>query len=414
MIFSENMKRSKEVTKGSPTSSEISLLLDRGVVDVIVKDDLVAKLKAGKKLRVKLGIDPTGDRIHLGRTIPLRKLKQFQDHGHHIILVIGDFTGMIGDPSDKDATRKMLTKEDVEKNMKDYKRQIGKILNLDKTEFAYNSSWLSKLSFKDVIELASNFTVQQMIVRDLFKKRLDEGKPISIHEFMYPLMQGYDSVAINADVELGGTDQTFNLLAGRTLQKAFGQEPQNILTTPMLNGTDGRKMSTSWGNVITIEDEFNKMYGKLMSISDEMIKPYMQLCTDIPDEEINEDFQSIESGSVNPMIIKKKLAFNITTQFHGSEKANLAAEEFQKQVQKKEIPDDIMEYKLEDPEASIPDLINSALKLTKSEVKRLMEQSGLTVNGEKVTDFRVSFHFNDGDIIKVGKRKYLSIKIQKR
>ncbi|MBU1626965.1 tyrosine--tRNA ligase [bacterium] len=394
--------------------NDIENLLVRGVVDVIVKEDLTAKIKSGKKLKVKLGIDPTGGRIHLGRTIPLRKLRQFQQMGHHIIIIIGDFTGMIGDPSDKEATRKMLTREEIEKNMKDYKRQIGKILDLDKTEFTYNSTWLSGLSFKDVIELASHFTVQQMIVRDLFKKRLDDGKPISIHEFMYPLMQGYDSVAIKADVELGGTDQTFNLLAGRTLQKAFGQEPQNILTTPMLLGTDGRKMSTTWGNVITLEDEPSEIFGKLMSISDDMIMPYMRLCTDIPESEIIRDENAISSGSVNPMLIKKKLARDITRQFHNEELASKAEEEFEKLVQKKEIPDDIAEFIIEKPAAYIPDIINASLNITKSEARRLIEQGGVSINSKKIQNFKDPYKFTDGDIIKVGKRKYILIKIQNR
>jgi len=414
MTYSENTTKSRGKFTSPPEDDDIKLLLERGVVDVIVKEDFVAKLKAGKRLRIKHGIDPTGERIHLGRTIPLRKLRQFQERGHHIIIVIGDFTGMIGDPSDKDATRKMLSREEIEMNMKDYKRQIGKILDLDKTEFTYNSTWLSPLSFKDVIELASHFTVQQMIVRDLFKKRLDEGKPISIHEFMYPLMQGYDSVAIKADVELGGTDQTFNLLAGRTLQKAFGQEPQNILTTPMLLGTDGRKMSTTWGNVITVEDEPSQMYGKLMSITDEMIVPYLRLCTDLPDEEISDDEKAMTEGRVNPMTIKKKLALTITRQFHDEELAAQAERQFEKQIQQKELPEDIEEYTIEKKEVYIPELINSALNISRSEARRLIEQGGVSINGESIDDYRKTYELNDGDIIKIGKRKYFKIKIPTR
>jgi tyrosyl-tRNA synthetase len=410
MILTDMRTNMKDENKIHHSDDDINILLKRGVVEVVVKEELEKRLKSGKKLRVKLGIDPTGDKIHIGRAITLRKMRQFQKLGHQAVIVIGDFTGMIGDPSDKDATRKMLTKDQIESNMKNYKLQIGKILDLEKTEFTYNSHWLSTLTFKDVIELAACFTVQQMIVRDLFHKRLESNKPISMHEFMYPLMQGYDSVAIKADIELGGTDQTFNLLAGRTIQKAFNQKPQDIITIPMLFGTDGRKMSTTWGNVITIEDEPKNMFGKVMSITDEMIPDYMRLCTDIHEEEISEDLKKISSGEINPMLIKKKLAVAIATIYHDENTALKAQEEFEKQVQKKEIPDDIIDFEISSIDNLIQDIINKALNMTKSEIRRLMEQGGVTINGEKITNYKEPYTFKDGEIIKIGKRKFLRIK----
>jgi tyrosyl-tRNA synthetase len=259
---------------------KIEEILSRGVEDCFVKEDLKKDLLSGRQLRIKFGIDPTGPKIHIGRAIPLRKLRQFQLLGHQIVLIIGDFTAQIGDPSDKLSKRPMLTRELIEENMRDYKAQIGKIIDIDKVEFVYNSDWLRPLGFQEICELAESFTVQQMVARRNFAERIENGEEVSLRELMYPLMQGYDSVAINADVEIGGFDQLFTLKAGRYIQKHYGKKEQNVLTIQMLEGTDGRKMSTSWGNIITVVDEPNDMYGKIMSLKDELIIKYFTLTTD--------------------------------------------------------------------------------------------------------------------------------------
>ncbi|MEK7081658.1 MAG: tyrosine--tRNA ligase, partial [Patescibacteria group bacterium] len=277
----------------------IEELLTRGVEEVFVRESLKQKLLSGKQLRVKFGIDPTGAKIHIGRAITLWKLRAFQELGHKIVLIIGDFTAQIGDPSDKLSKRPMLSKEQVQENFKDYKNQIGKILDLSKVEFVYNGDWLGKLGFQEISELAEGFSVQQMTARRNFKERLDKGEEVSLREFMYPLMQGYDSVVVKADVEIGGTDQLFNLKAGRVIQKHYGQVEQDIMTLKMLSGTDGRKMSTSWGNVITIVDEPDDMFGKIMSVRDDLILDYFLLCTDTPVEEIEKVKSEMTAGK-NP------------------------------------------------------------------------------------------------------------------
>ncbi|HKO25609.1 MAG TPA: tyrosine--tRNA ligase, partial [Chloroflexota bacterium] len=286
--------------------NEIDELLTRGVVDVIVREDVEKRLRVGETLRVKHGIDPTGPRLHIGRAVPLRKLRQFQEQGHTICLVIGDFTAQLGDASDHSAARRMLSEQEVHANMAGYKEQIGRILDVDSVEWSYNSHWLGRLGSKDIIGLAQHFTVAQMLERENFRLRYAEGKPIGLHEFFYPLLQGYDSVALGADLEVGGTDQLFNLLAGRTIQRALGQRPQDVMTLQMIWGLDGRKMSTSEGNTILIDEPPVDMYGKIMSMGDEHIIPYFEAATDVPLREIRDITRELEGG-INPMIAKKRL-----------------------------------------------------------------------------------------------------------
>ncbi|MDZ4229731.1 MAG: tyrosine--tRNA ligase, partial [Candidatus Veblenbacteria bacterium] len=294
-------------------------LLSRGVTEVVVKKHLAERLRSGKKLRVKLGIDPTGPKVHLGRAIPLWKLRAFQDLGHQAVLIVGDFTAQVGDPSDKLSKRPMLTSEKIKQNMATYQVQLGKILDMPKVEWRYNSEWLTKLSFLEIARLAESFSLQQMLARRNFKERLGKQDDISLRELMYPLMQGYDSVAVQADVEIGGFDQLFNLLAGRKIQEHYGKEQQDILTTQMLEGTDGRKMSTSWGNVVTIVDEPNEMFGKLMAVKDELVPKYLLLCTRLPEAEVKQVSKSMKGAGAKAA--KVRMASEVVTLYHSAKAA---------------------------------------------------------------------------------------------
>ena len=316
-------------------------VMTRGVVDIIVREEFEKSLRSGRKLRVKLGIDPTGPALTLGRTVPLFKLRQLQDLGHQVVLIIGDMTAVVGDASDKDAQRPMLSRDQIERNMTTYKEQVGKILDLDKVEFRYNSQWLQPLTLADVIRLASKFTVAQMIQRENFSDRWEQGKPIGLHELLYPLMQGFDSVAIEADAELGGTDQLFNLLAGRALQEDFGQQPQAVITMNMIPGTDGRKMSTSWGNAIYILDEPRDQFGKMMSMHDDVIPIYLESCTLVPMEEVERIERGLADGSVHPMEAKKRLAWEIVRMYHGEAAADAARTDFERQFQERGLPTEV-------------------------------------------------------------------------
>ena len=384
--------------------AKIEKLLTRGVEEVFVKEDLEKKLKSGKQLRVKLGFDPTGSNIHIGRAILLRKLKEFQDLGHQVIFLVGDFTALIGDPSDKLEKRPMLTREKVEENLRDYKKQVGKIVDLSKSEFVYNSKWLSKLTFKDVAELAESFSVAQMSNRRNFKDRLDNGDDVSLREFMYPLMQGYDSVELKADVELGGFDQLFNLKAGRTIQKKYGQTPQDILTTVMLEGTDGRKMSTSWGNVINIIDESSDMYGKVMSVKDELMEKYFTLCTDLSIEEISK----ILDG--DPKSAKMRLAREIVTIYHSESDAKKAEENWVKTFSEGGVPEDIVSVNGVVGNLLKDTAISSKLIESSSEWKRLIEQGGIYFEDEKITD--PNQKIEKSGVLKIGKRRFIKIEVK--
>lgn len=386
-----------------------------GAAEILPLDELRKKLEravaTNTPLRVKLGLDPSAPDIHLGHTVVLRKLKQFQDLGHQIVLIIGDFTGRIGDPSGKSAARKPLTEEQVLENAKTYEDQIFKILDRDKTEVHFNSEWLGKMNFADVLTLAAKYTVARMLERDDFQKRYTEGRPISLHEFMYPLMQGYDSIATKADIEFGGTDQKFNLIVGRHLQNETGMEPQVVITMPLLEGLDGvQKMSKSLGNYIGIDEEPTEMYGKAMSIPDELMARYFMLVTDMPREEQEQLAQGLKDGSVHPRDAKMLLAKTIVALYHGAAAAEAAEQEFVRVFQERDLPSEIEELAIDAAEVWLPQLLHAAgMVSSNSEGKRMIQQGSVRVNGEKVTEENCTLQ-ND-DVLQVGKRKYRRIRL---
>ena len=390
--------------------------IKHGVADLINEQDLVKKIeksiKENKSLVVKLGLDPTAPDIHLGHTVPLRKLRLFQEFGHQVVIVIGGFTARIGDPTGKSVTRPPLTKEEVLKNAETYKTQIFKVLDPEKTIFRDNSEWLESMNFADVLRLASSYTVARMMERDDFSKRFKEGRPIGVHEFMYPLMQGQDSVALHADVEFGGTDQTFNLLMGRHLQELEGQEPQVVITMPLLEGLDGvQKMSKSLGNYIGIDEEPKEMYGKAMSIPDELMMRYFMLVTDMPIEEQEDMAKRLESGELHPRDAKMQLARTIVRLYHGEEAALEAEEEFKRVFQQRAMPTDIPEYAMDAPTEPIfvPQFCTDAgLTASNGEARRSIKAGAFKINGEKYSEENITLE--DGMILQVGKRKFLKIK----
>lgn len=386
-----------------------------GAAEILPLDELRKKLEravaTNTPLRVKLGLDPSAPDIHLGHTVVLRKLKQFQDLGHQIVLIIGDFTGRIGDPSGKSAARKPLTEEQVLENAKTYEDQIFKILDRDKTEVHFNSEWLGKMNFADVLTLAAKYTVARMLERDDFQKRYTEGRPISLHEFMYPLMQGYDSIATKADIEFGGTDQKFNLIVGRHLQNETGMEPQVVITMPLLEGLDGvQKMSKSLGNYIGIDEEPTEMYGKAMSIPDELMARYFMLVTDMPREEQEQLAQGLKDGSVHPRDAKMILAKTIVALYHGDAAAAAAEQEFVRVFQERDLPSEIEELAIDAGEVWLPQLLHAAgMVSSNSEGKRMIQQGSVRVNGEKVMEENCTLQ--NGDVLQVGKRKYRRIRL---
>lgn len=392
-------------------NQKIKEILERGVEEVIIKNSLLRKLKSGKKLRIKHGIDPTGPKIHIGRAISLWKLKQFQELGHKIVLIIGDFTAQIGDASDKDAMRKPLTEVEIKKNMKDYKKQISKILDIKKVEFRHNSEWLSKLTAKDLMSLEMNFTAQQTLQRRDFKERWKKEKAVGLHELNYPLLQGYDSVVVKADVEIGGFDQLFNLNVGRDMQKIFKQRPQDILTTKMLNGLDGRKMSTSWGNIITIMDRPGEMFGKIMSMKDELISSYFELCTHLPLNEIKKTEKGLKSKKLNPRDAKVKLAKEIVTMYHGEKAAEKAEKEFNNVFKDKKNPTKMPIFVIVQKTYPPLDLL-FALKLvsSKKEAKRVISQGGMKIDGKVEKNWQAAVEIRNNMVVQVGKRKFAKIK----
>ena len=389
--------------------------LKKGTVDVIREEDLRKKLrraeKTGKPLRVKLGLDPTAPDIHVGHTVVIRKLKAFQDLGHTVIFLIGDFTGMIGDPSGKNVTRPPLSREEISVNAETYKRQMFKLLDPEKTELRFNGEWMDKFGAADFIKLCAKTTVKQILERDDFTKRLNEEKPISLHELLYPLVQGYDSVALNADIELGGTDQKFNLLMGRNLQREYEQEPQVIITTPLLEGLDGiQKMSKSLGNYIGIDEAPNEMFGKVMSISDDLMWKYYELLTDLSPTAISNLRSDISNGK-NPRDTKVNLAKLIIADFHSQAAANAAEEEFVKRFVQKEVPDEIEEKAVLAGTYALAQLLaDTGLAASKGEARRLIEQGGVKINGEKASAANAEIAIDsDGVLVQVGKRKFLKV-----
>lgn len=404
-------------TKVIVDEEKINDILTRGVEDIIDKEELKKDLMSGVELRIKLGIDPTGPKLHLGRAIPLRKLREFQRLGHQIVLIVGDFTAQIGDASDKSEKRPMLTRQQIDENLKDYKSQIGKILDLSKTEFVYNNDWLSKLTFSELIKLSECFSVQQMLARRNFKERFEEGKEISLREFLYPMMQGYDSVEIKADVEIGGFDQLFNLKAGRIIQDYYGMKKQHLLTCEMLEGTNGAKMSTSQGNIISIVDEPDDMFGKIMAMKDGLIVKYMKLCTDAEEEELEEAEKFLADKNNNPRDLKLKLAKAIVGIYHNEKVATKAENNFIETFQKGGIPDNISQVfvKEEEKDSDMGDLIvkNGFVK-SKSEWKRLIEtnsvkeilEEGEQIKEKTLTDYKVKVFSAS---LKIGKKKFVQI-----
>ncbi len=391
-------------------------LLERGVVDCISHDELVKKLKKSEKtgvpLRVKAGFDPTAPDLHLGHTVLLQKLKHFQDFGHDVFFLIGDFTGMIGDPTGKSETRKALTREDVAANAESYKEQVFKILDPDKTKVVFNSEWLSKLDSFDMIRLASELTVARMLEREDFKVRFREGNPISIHEFMYPLIQGYDSVALEADVELGGTDQLFNLLMGRDLQRSRGQAPQVVMTLPLLEGLDGvHKMSKSLGNYIGVSEPANDIYGKVLSASDDLMFRYYDLLSDLTRDKIAALKAEMESGALHPKEVKKQLARELTARFHSDEAAQQAEENFEKVFRKGGLPDDIEERKIHSEEDIwLPQLlVDLEMVKSTSDGRRMVKQNAVSLDGEKITDMKTNVSPSGELLVRVGKRRFCKV-----
>lgn len=388
--------------------------LKRGADEVLVEAGFVKKIESAKKLRVKAGFDPTAPDLHLGHTVLINKLKQFQDAGHHILFLIGDFTGMIGDPTGKSATRPPLTKEDVAENAKSYTQQVFKILDPEKTEVVFNSTWMSKFSAADLIQLAAKHTVARMLERDDFNKRYTGGKPIAVHEFLYPLIQGYDSVALKSDIELGGTDQKFNLLVGRQLQEVYGQPPQVVMTMPILEGLDGvQKMSKSLGNYIGINDEPNEMFAKLMSISDKLMWRYYELLSFREIEEISAWQQLCEEGKENPKNIKVKLALEIVERFHSEEAAMAANDAFVARFKRGEVPEDIECVTLTTDETyPIANALKDAgLTASTSDAYRMIKQGAVKMDGEKINDKSFVLVKGCECVMQVGKRKFAKISI---
>lgn len=393
--------------------------IERGAVDILNRDELESKLKrsleAKKPLRIKLGIDPSTPDIHLGHTVVLRKLKQFQDMGHQAVLIIGDFTALVGDPSGRSRTRPQLSEDEIEVNAKTYLEQVGKVVDIDRTEVVRNSEWFRELPFGELLVIASKMTVARMLERDDFSKRYKKGDPIGLHEFLYPLMQGYDSVKVRADIELGATDQTFNLLVGRDLQRDAGQEPQVCLTMPMLVGTDGSlKMSKSYGNFIGVTDTPKEMFGKVMSVPDDLMENYFELLTDIPLAEIG----SVLAG--NPRDAKERLAKEVVGRFCGNDTADREADEFRKVFSEGAIPKDVSEVTvpaemLEDGRVWIVKLLtHCGLASSGGEARRLVKQGAVKLGENSVTDSGAGVEITDGDILRAGKRRYAKIRVLKQ
>lgn len=405
------------------TPEEQLQIIKRGAAEIISEEELLRKLRKsqenGTPLKIKAGFDPTAPDLHVGSAVVLRKMKHFQDLGHEVIFLIGDFTGLIGDPSGKSETRKQLSREEVAENAKTYQRQIYKILDREKTRIEFNSSWCDTMNFEDVLGLTSRYTVARLLERDDFSSRMAENQPISILELLYPLVQGYDSVALEADIELGGTDQKFNLLVGRTIQREYGQEPQVILTMPILEGVDGvQKMSKSLGNHIGINESPDEIYGKTMSIADELIWKYFALATEVPESEIEEMKDRVESGEMHPKEAKQRLAREIVTLYHGQDAATAAEEHFEKVFARKELPDEMPQLVIKRSDMSdgkiwvVKILVDAGFAGSNGEARRLIQQGGVRINQQEITIDNCDISMNDGDVLQAGKRRFAQITIE--
>jgi tyrosyl-tRNA synthetase len=395
---------------------KIQEVLNRGVENIYPSKDLLERrLRSGKKIRLYCGFDPTASSLQIGNAIQIRKLAQFQELGHQVIFLIGDFTGMIGDPTDKTSARKKMTRQELLKNTSNYKKQISKILKLtgnNPAKIMYNSQWSDKLTFCDLIEVASNFTVGQMIVRDMFQKRIKEEKPIYLHEFLYPLAQGYDSVAMNVDLEVGGNDQTFNMLCGRDLIKIMKNKEKFVLTTKLLVDAEGKKVGKTEGNVINLNENPQEIYGKVMSWPDDVISLALELCTNVPMEEIKQVGQDIKSGKINPRDAKAKLAYEIVSIHHNQKNAQKAAEEFNRIFREKKEPSNIPFFKTSQKEYNLLDLlVESNLCPSKSKAKQLINQGAVKINNQVIKNWQEKISLKDKTIVQSGKRKFIQIKL---
>jgi tyrosyl-tRNA synthetase len=393
-------------------STDLNFLLKRGVSEIISEEELVKLLNSGKKLRLKEGFDPSSTDIHMGHMVGLRKLRQFQELGHQVVLIVGDWTAQIGDPSGASVTRPMLTAEKVKENAETYMKQFSRIVDREKTEVRWQSEWFGNFSLADVIKLTGKFTVAQFLAREDFNNRFKAGKPIAITELMYPLLQAYDSVAVQADVEFGGQDQKFNFLVGRELQTMLGQRPQQCFMTALLVGTDGiHKMSKSLGNYIGVDESPNEIYGKVMALADNMIIQYFELLTDVSDRELADFRRQIAGNTINPMSLKKRLAMELVAQLHGREEALKAEENFTNVFQKREMPEEIAAIEV-DPNEDLRDIITRAnIAKSRSDATRLLQQGALSIDGVKVTSGKTAYQ--NGNIIKVGKHNFIKVVLRK-
>jgi len=397
--------------KKTTDSLKIDELLTRGVSNIVDKNSLRQKLQSGEQLRIKLGIDPTGPKMHLGRSIPLLKLRDFQELGHQVVLIIGSFTGQIGDTSDKDAERPMLSEEQVRTNMAEYVEQISSILDVSAVEVRYNDEWLSKLTLSDVIRLADGFGLHEFTSRELIKKRMEAGKRVNLRELLYPLMQGYDSVAVKADVEIGGSDQWFNLLTGRTVQPLYGQVPQDIMVLQLIDGTDGQKMSTSKGNTCFLSASAEEIFGTIMSIRDELIIPYFNLLTRVPMAEVAEFEKQLKAGE-NPRDIKEKLAIAVTSIYHGVGDAKDAAANFVSVFANNERPTELPKVQLTAGERLLADvLVDADLASSKSEARRLISQGGVKVDDAVISEPGAQIAVRSGIVLQIGKRRWAEVEV---
>lgn len=399
-----------------PLATQLELIR-RGVAEIIPEEDLVRKLERAiarrEPLRVKLGLDPTAPDIHLGHTVVLHKMRQFQELGHQVIIILGDFTARIGDPTGRSETRKPLSAEEIEANAATYREQIFKVLDPERTRVVFNSQWLAPLTFADVIALAARYTVARMLERDDFARRFREGSPIGIHEFLYPLMQGYDSVALAADVELGGTDQKFNLLVGRVLQREYGQEPQVAITMPILEGLDGvQKMSKSLGNYVGITEPPSEMYGKIMSLPDELMVRYFELVTAVPTEEVRSIAEGLAAGRLHPRDVKMRLAREIVTAYHSRDAAERAEAEFVRVFRHHDLPEEVPAFRVAPGRVWLPRLmVEAGLAPSTSEARRLIQQGGVKVDGIPVADPAAEIVPAEGMVIKAGKRRFVRLSL---
>jgi tyrosyl-tRNA synthetase len=394
-------------------STDFNFLLKRGVSEIISEEELLKLLSSGKKLRLKEGFDPSSTDIHMGHMVGLRKLRQFQELGHQVVLIVGDWTAQIGDPSGASITRPMLTAEKVKANAETYMKQFFRVVDREKTEVRWQSEWFGKFSLADVIKLTSKFTVAQFLAREDFNNRFKAGKPIAITELLYPLLQAYDSVAVQSDIEFGGQDQKFNFLVGRELQTILGQHPQQCFMTALLVGTDGvHKMSKSLGNYIGVDESPNEIYGKVMALADNMIIQYFELLTDVPDSELADFRRQLVGNTINPMILKKRLAVELVTQLHGREEAVKADENFTKVFQNREMPEEITEFEVAADE-DIRDIVTRAnIAKSRSDANRLLQQGAISIDGVKINSSKTPYQ--NGNIIRVGKHHFIKVVVSNK